>query len=216
MFLTAGTLYAVLLAFLVIAVWETYGAAKENMAQEAASLVSMYRLTQGMDKSETDTMQRLIREYVEAVVQDEWVTQSESGKASKKARKAIGDVIRGYGQMPSKVRNAHPIINQEFLSITDQVIAMRNKRIMQAGESLPWVMWLAAILGGLITVGMTFLLFMEREWPHVLMSGLMSLIIGTLIFSILVLNRPFVGPMALGAEPFESTLHTLDAVDQGN
>src|SRR5580698_8931399 len=62
LFLTAGTLYAVLLGFLVIAVWESYGNAHENVSQEAAQLVSMYRLTQGMEKSETDTMQRLIRE----------------------------------------------------------------------------------------------------------------------------------------------------------
>jgi hypothetical protein len=42
-FLNAGVLFAVLLGFMVIAVWESYDAARVNVATEAISLVPLYR-----------------------------------------------------------------------------------------------------------------------------------------------------------------------------
>ena len=45
LFLTAGVIYAVLLGFMVVAVWESYDAAHETASLEAATLVPLYRQT---------------------------------------------------------------------------------------------------------------------------------------------------------------------------
>src|SRR5580658_4538177 len=42
-FLNAGVLFAVLLGFMVVAVWESYDAAKATTAMEATALVPLYR-----------------------------------------------------------------------------------------------------------------------------------------------------------------------------
>jgi hypothetical protein len=44
-FLNAGVLFAVLLGFMVVAVWESYDAAKATAASEASALVPLYRAT---------------------------------------------------------------------------------------------------------------------------------------------------------------------------
>src|ERR1700712_970356 len=56
LFLTAGTIYAVMLGFLVVVVWEAYGDAKGNVAVEASTLTTMYRMTNGMDTAELKAM----------------------------------------------------------------------------------------------------------------------------------------------------------------
>src|ERR1700674_3714907 len=71
-FLTTGTIYAVLLGFLVIAVWEQYDAAKRNIADEASLLTTMYRQTYGMPADEQRQMREYLKAYTEAVVGDEW------------------------------------------------------------------------------------------------------------------------------------------------
>src|SRR5271156_6562534 len=76
LFLTAGTLYAVLLGFLVIAVWENYESAKDNAAEEASTLTTLYRQTNGMPPSERQEMRILLREYTESVARDEWKIQA--------------------------------------------------------------------------------------------------------------------------------------------
>ena len=103
-FLTTGTIYAVFLAFLVVAVWESYDAAHANVAEEASSLATLYRESAGMDAGASSALRSLIKEYTEAVIQDEWRVQAATGGASPKAREAGLNMFRLFRQLPPAVR----------------------------------------------------------------------------------------------------------------
>src|SRR5258708_6808985 len=68
----AAVIYSVLLAFIVIAVWQQYSEVKGNVASEASTLATMYRETQGMPIGERTELRRLSRQYTESVVDPEW------------------------------------------------------------------------------------------------------------------------------------------------
>jgi Protein of unknown function (DUF4239) len=214
-FLTAGVIYAVLLGFMVVAVWESYEAAHDNAAEEAAMLVPLYRQTTVMAPEKGAVMRQLIREYAENVIHDEWPAMQKSGAASEKARKSVGDIFREYATLTpaTKVRE---FIAAQFLSSFSQVVLDRNKRILQAGEALSWIIWLGVVGGGAIIVGMTFMLYMDKRMPQMIMTAVMSGMIGTLLFIMVVLNKPFVGPLALDPAPFEQSIAAFDDVDRGN
>jgi hypothetical protein len=213
-FLTAGTIYAVLLAFIVIAVWETYGAANDNAAEEASTLTTLYRQTNGMPDAQQAELRKLVRTYTEEVINDEWPLQAANGAASPKARKGIGDIYRAYRTMDPRVASAP--IGVEFLQTMRTVATDRNRRITQAGERLSGVLWGVLVVGGLIVVSMTFFLYMEVGWPQLVFSVLVSALIGTLLFITLLLNRPFNGPLAITPETFEHSIGVYDSVDLGN
>src|SRR5678815_2214252 len=61
LFASAKVVYAVLLGFLVVVVWEAYDSAHRNVAEEAAMLVPLYRLTNGMDAKHGAEARTLIR-----------------------------------------------------------------------------------------------------------------------------------------------------------
>jgi hypothetical protein len=172
-FLAAGVIYAVLLGFIVVAVWESYDGAHANVAEEAAMLAPLYRQTTVMAPDKAAAMQHLLRDYVENVVHDEWPIMRATGKLSEKARKDTGDIFRVYATLnPSdKVRE---FIDAQFLSTFSAVLLDRNKRLFQASEELSWVIWLGVIGGAAIIVGMTFFLYMDRPFPHMAMVGVMA------------------------------------------
>ena len=213
LFLTAGVIYAVLLGFMVVAVWETYADAHGNAAEEAATLVPLYRQTTDMADDKRDQMRGVLRDYTESIINDEWRRMAATGQASPKAQALIGRVYQVFGTLTpaSKIKE---IIDAEFIHTFSAELILRNKRLLQASESLSWVMWLGAVGGAVITIGMTFILFMENKWPHFIFVGIMSLLIGMLLYMLAILSHPFSGPLAIDPAAFESSLSTFTIIDQ--
>jgi hypothetical protein len=60
---------------------------------------------------------------------------------------------------------------------------------------------------------MAFVLYMDKPAPQVVMVSVLSALIGTLLFIMMVLDKPFLGPMAIAPEPFEATLSLLKQID---
>ena len=214
LFLTAGTIYAVMLGFLVVVVWEAYGDAKGNVAVEASTLTTMYRMTNGMDAEELKVMREHIRAYTEAVVGKEWEIQAKTGGAAPEARRQIAAIYREFSHMPGDTGNSS--INREFLQQFSLVTAARNKRTLQAGEAVPWVLWFGLVGGATIVISMSCLLYMEVRWAHMLMAGVLTAMIGMLLFITVILSKPFQGALALEPGPFEHSLSVYKAVDGGN
>jgi hypothetical protein len=165
LFLTAGVIYAVLLGFMVVGEWESYDAAHANATEEATLLVPLYRQTTVMAPESGNEMRKVIRDYAEDVVAgwDRFVI----GERNRKAGHDVNEVFRVFGATAPDTK-PRELIAAQFLQTFSQIILDRNKRYAQAAESLSWIMWLAALGGGVVTVGMSCLLFMDRVWPHVL------------------------------------------------
>ncbi len=217
-FLNAGVLFAVLLGFMVIAVWESYDAAKTNAATEATNLIPLYRTTNALPQEAGDHMRELTRGYAESVIKDEWPSQAETGKASSKSRHASGEMFRAFGDgtISAEIKKDYPFICTAMMNAINEVSTARNKRNIQANEGPASIMWVVAMFGALIVVTMSFVIFMEKAVPHVLMSTLMAALIGSLLFTCYVLAQPFKGPLALTPESYENALLTMDDVDRGN
>ncbi len=213
-FQTAGTIYAVLLAFSVIAVWQSYGAAKDNVAEEASTLTTLYRQTNGLPDGPQHMLRSDLRAYTAFVISDEWPIQAATGGASSSARKALGAMYGAYRTMDPRVA-ASPI-GVEFLETLRTVAADRNRRTLQASEALPAVLWVGLVVGGFVVIGMTFVLHTDAAWPHYLFSVLIAALIGTLLFITLMLHRPFSGPLAIAPDSFAHSLAVFDSVDRGS
>jgi hypothetical protein len=211
-FLTVGVIYAVLLAFTVVAAWEFYDAAKHNTGEEAALLVPLYRQTRAMDEDKGAEMRHLIRSYAEHVVHG-W-DAFRDGTRNVQAGADTNEIIRVFASMnPSS--KAREIVSAQFLQTFSQMVLNRNKRYVHAAESLSPLMWVGLGLGGVFTIGLCFILYMERCWPHVLGVGAMSAMIGMLLFMVAMMSRPFHGPLAIDPAPFEQVLPVFDQVDRG-
>jgi hypothetical protein len=67
-----GVIYAVLLALVVISVWEEYQGASETVEEEANSVAEIFWLGYQLPEPEGVHLQELARSYAEEVVNKEW------------------------------------------------------------------------------------------------------------------------------------------------
>ncbi|HXC57431.1 MAG TPA: hypothetical protein VNU97_19185 [Rhizomicrobium sp.] len=211
MFLTAGVIYAVLLAFIVIAMWESYDNAKANTAQEASLLVPLYRDSLNMAPEKGVVMRSLLREYAEGVIAG-WGHFRVTAQGAPAARLTVDKIILFYGNLTPATR-VREFIAQQYLETLNQLLLARNTRLLQAAETLSWVMWVASVGGGIVTVGMSFFLYMDRPKFQVGITSVLSLLIGMLLFIMVILERPFLGPLGIEPEPFEASLKLFNAID---
>ena len=67
-----GVIYAVLLALVVIAVWEDFGRARETVESEANATAEIFWLANRLPEPEGHQVQELARSYAREVVHKEW------------------------------------------------------------------------------------------------------------------------------------------------
>ena len=71
---------------------------------------------------------------------------------------------------------------------------------------MPAILWAVLLVGGVITVGFTYLFGLRSTTVHVLMVAALALVIGLVLFTVAALDFPFRGTVHIGPEAFEQAL----------
>ena len=69
---TVGVLYAVLLAFAVVVVWEKFNQAESEVAKEAGAAATVFRLTQGVDPERRAGGSEAMTNYLTSALANNW------------------------------------------------------------------------------------------------------------------------------------------------
>jgi hypothetical protein len=211
-----GVIYAVLLALVVIAVWEEYDAASETVEQEANALAEIYWLAYRLPEPEGAHIQELARSYAHEVVDKEWPIM-EQGQAplmtqtqGTPAGWTLIDDIRANLQ---EIQPRTPADEQLYAEGLDQVQRLadsRRMRLVAAEEGVPGVLWSVLIFGGIAAVGFTYLFGLENSWAHRLMVVTLAAVIGLVLFTIGAMEHPFSGGARIGTGAFELILERFE------
>ena len=211
-----GVIYAVLLALVVIAVWEEYQAASETVEQEANAAAEIFWLANRLPEPEGVHLQELVRSYAEEVVHREWPLMEE-GRAplmtqtrGTPAGWAIIDDIRATLQGFEPTTKAQEQLYAEGLDQVQRLADARRTRLVAAEEGVPAVLWSVLVFGGMAAVGFTYLFGLESTWAHRLMVVTLAAVIGLVLFTVGALEHPFSGGARVGTGAFELILERFD------
>jgi RimJ/RimL family protein N-acetyltransferase len=211
-----GVIYAVLLALVVIAVWQQYQAADETVEQEANATAEIAWLAHRLPEPEGRHIQELARSYAEEVVNKEWPLM-EQGQAplmtqlrGTPAGWTIIDDIRASLQDYEPHTKAEEQLYAIGLDQIEELNDARRLRLVAAEEGIPGVLWAVLIFGGVAAIGFTYLFGMENTWAHRLMVVTLAAVIGLVLFTIGALEHPFSGGARIGTEAFDLILERFD------
>ncbi len=207
-FATVGVIYAVLLAFAVIIVWERFADAETAVVEEAGAAATVYRLTQGDDPHARATRAAL-SEYLKRAIENDWPRMAQD-KASPEVTRALDALYASALSMAASGEQQSPVMVELFHQL-DEITQARRARLHLAVGIVPGVLWGVLILGGVLTVAFTFFFGTRNLRAQSLMTGILALIVFMGLFVIVTINHPFTGAVHIGAEALEHVLADLGA-----
>jgi hypothetical protein len=190
-----GALYSVLLAFVVVSVWESFEDAERVAQGEADLLVSLYRDAEAFPDDRAD-LRTSIRGYAESVVADEWPAMAEDQHEAPETDVALHRVFNGYRAVEPGGA-AEDVFLRNALDRLDDVTESRRERVAAAGTQLPRQLWNVLIAGCVITVGFTLFFPVKAVRVQAVMVGALAAMTALMLFLVLSLDLPFTGDLAV-------------------
>jgi len=215
---TVGGIYAVLLAFVVYAVWGQFNDARGYVDREATALVDLHRTASALPVASRDEIQRGIRAYVDAVIADEWHAMARGDEA---AIERVGELLDGVWAALHRCKPANECqhaVYAEVLSRFNDLTTVRTSRLTSARTRIPIVMKLLLYLGAVIVIGSIYLLGFDALWIHATVTAALAGAIAHVLFLILDLDDAFDGNVMVSQAPFvrarrhfDRAAHTAEA-----
>jgi hypothetical protein len=200
-FATVGVIYAVILAFAIISVWEKFSEAEVFVLQEAGSSATLYRIAaaEGGDAAATRSA---LDAYLGAVIEDEW-PQMAKGSESREAAKALD---RLYAAALRLAEGKPPAVGVEVMRELGSITQARRSRLHLSLGIVSPALWTMLAWGALMTIGLTYFFGLENLRAQVAMTGALSTIVFLGLFVIVSYDHPFTGDISIEPHPLR-TVH---------
>ncbi len=203
-----GVVYAVLLAFVAIGVWERFQAAEEHSFEEAGAISTVYRDAGSF--SDSGKIRADLRRYVDDVVSDEW-RKMRAGRESAIADRQLERIDADVRSLPVRGPSQQNV-QAQMLQSMEVALADRDVRLSEDATGVNGIMWAVLAIGAVLTVGFTYLFGFRHSIMQHLMIGSLGLLIGLVLFLAVALDYPYRGSISVSPEAFVNARETFDAI----
>lgn len=168
-----GTLFSVLLGFMVASAMDKYHDAQMRGEQEASNVASLFRAARGFSDIDRPRIRQLCREYVDDVIQNEWPQMEKHVKINhgwvsyQKLWEATVAVV------PENDRQSN--LQQGAIASMQSLGENRRARILLASTSMPVALWWVVGFGAIITMALSYIF--ASQFPRV--QGFMTTLVAT-------------------------------------
>lgn len=203
-----GVLYAVLIAFVTVIVWQHYQDSEDRAQIEVNATTDIWRFASHLPPASRERIRGDVARYVSSIVTDEW-PKMRRGESSPQSQRDIIVLIDDIAALDAPDLQQANV--QNHLIDRVQVTAdMRRHRIYDTGSGVPSVLWIVLVAGAITIVGFVYLFGLKHFRVQLLMTASLAVLIGLSFGLILELDYPFRGDVSVTAERWV-VLHDLIA-----
>ena len=209
-----GTVAAILLAFIGVATWETYGEATAMADGEAGAIANLYLETSGLPADGIREPIRVhIKNYLDIVIHQEWPKQQRgemdptAGVAGQNELLEVNQLLASFNPENTGQANIHA---QMFRTLND-LFSVRRTRIAAANGHVSLVVWTIILLGTAATIGFTYFFGMRSIFMHLAITGSVAASLALVVLLIVVMDYPFRGEMSVDDAPYLTVMEMIDS-----
>ncbi|MGO4527316.1 DUF4239 domain-containing protein [Microvirga sp. 2MCAF35] len=195
--------YGVLLALLSVAVFENYVKAQDAVGREASKVIALYRTFNAYPEPARTPLLDTLRRYVDEETGPGWVAQR-TDQVSTRGTQLVDQLSRQLLSFRPNSDAGEDLIHEAALRTFEDFIEQRRLRLQAAGTSIPRVIWAVVMVGAALNA-IVLWLFDLRRTTHFILSSVLMIFVGLVVYMVGVLDRPFHG--AHGLQP-DDLIHT--------
>jgi hypothetical protein len=186
-----GTAFAVILAFVVLAAFESFNDAKGGAEQEATAIVQLSRTAEFFPPAERDPIEGVLICYGRAVIDDEWPAMKNGDRGP-----LVGTWVNRFQGDLKQIEPKSEAQKAAFLQLLEQQDNRtdgRRERLSEANRSIPAPVWFFLVLGAFVTVAFA-LFFADRREGFIVQGSLIAAIAALVVSGLLLvwfLDHPY-------------------------
>jgi Protein of unknown function (DUF4239) len=203
-FTLAGVLYAVLVAFVFVVVWEQFGDAAKATDSEASAVADLLRATEAFPPADQPQVEQALLDYAHDVLNHEFPRMRKGEPIDQQS-----DELSRVWESLMKVQP----VSQSEIAFYDQAIhrlddmsSARKERITTSHAEVPAEMWVLLVGGGAVVVGFTFMFGPKDLLVHAVAVGLTGALMGFVMYLIFALEHPYVGTLSVSPAAYSHVL----------
>lgn len=204
-----GTLFAVLIGFMVASAMGRFEEARLNVEREAGAVSDLYRLSLGLPETDARQLQIGCGKYIDSVVDIEW-KEMEQRKMSQRAwdeYSSIWTTVLKYEPQSDRQVNIHASMLSSVIALGD----CRRVRATQMSYELPPILWAVVLLGAIATATLVQFFGIQHQGWQIATNSLVTLVLCLNVFLLATFDVPFSGHVKVQPYPFEVARKTLPA-----
>jgi len=205
-----GTLFAILLGFMLANAMQRFEEARSNIQQEAGCVGDLYRLASGLPSQAKEKTQQDCLSYLNLVIGEEFPLM-QKGQLSPQAWNVYGDLWHdciAYEPQTQRENN----IDQYLIAAMSKTGECRRARAAQLNYSLPPTLWFVLLFGGISTIAFTYFFAVDNVRLQILMTSVITMIICLNTYMLAGYDAPFSGDIAITPVAFETVRDNLQKV----
>lgn len=202
-FAIVGSIYALLVGFVVVVVWQTYSDTQATIAQETNAIVDIERMSRGFPVPIQRQVQEAARTYVRLVIDEEWGLMAR-GESSIRANAALVEIWSVYTDMEDRERIS-PLYDHSLTRL-NELGDSRRLRLLASTDSIPMLMWVLLLTGAAATMATGSLFAVRSHKLHRVLIAVLSAVLVFSLYIIFALEGPFDDTLPITSDPFVNAL----------
>lgn len=202
-----GVLYAVILGFVVVIVWEQYDHAQSNAHSESVTIENLYNDASAFG-AKAQPIHRDLLAYGDSVIHQEFPAMRDHQTGYQPTDALLDRVWNDLQELHTTGPDESSFYSASITAL-NQLEQERNNRLDDASRQLPFAVWAVLLLGAVITVGFTFFFGVSHVAAHAMMVAALSAIIGIALFLAVSLDLPYSGDLGIKPTTLEHTIVEL-------
>ncbi|MFI9550737.1 bestrophin-like domain [Nonomuraea endophytica] len=205
-FATVGAVYALVLGFVIVVVWQQYSETEATVGREANAVADLERMSHALPVDAQRQVQDAARTYLRLVIHEEWPLMAR-GATSPRAHAALVELWTVYTDMEAK-QHASPLYDRSVTRL-NELGDNRRQRLNDAGQSVSPLMWVMLYLGSVLTVVILCLFDADSDRLHRFLTMTLAGMLTLALILIGALQSPFDTHLPITPEMFQAVLDNM-------